>query len=215
MMSTGIMISPEELYFLGILMKAKYIDYAYIAAMDDIGQNYGVFESAVKDELIEKGCISEDFSGTVFVSSDTQALLEALFFGETEASLDVCTLGSICTVDVIKYHFSGNAAVSVRNREGKLLIDYTTAEGIRSDVQGIVGEMRRDVTGMVPVKPEEVTVKRIISAKKSSVVGRSTVVTYLDADSVLFSENNEKMLVPQDSAKAAEELFGLVKEDLK
>ena len=29
-------ISPEELFFLGALLQAKYIDYAYIAAMDDI-----------------------------------------------------------------------------------------------------------------------------------------------------------------------------------
>lgn len=215
MMSTGIMISPEELYFLGILMKAEYIDYAYIAAMDDIGQNYEVFESAVKDELIKKGCISEDFSGTVTVSPDMQALLTALFFGETEASLNVCTLGSVCTVDVIKYHFSGNTAVSVRNREGKLVIDYVAAEQIRSDVQGIIGEKKPDAADMVPLKPEEVIVKRVISAKKSSVEGRSTVVTYLDVDGILHSENSEKMLVPQDSAEVADGIFGLVKGDLK
>ena len=29
-------LTPKELYFLGSIFRARYIDYAYISAMDDI-----------------------------------------------------------------------------------------------------------------------------------------------------------------------------------
>ena len=46
-----ITLSPEELYYLGSVLQAKYIDYAYVAAMDDIGQNYALFESEAKESV--------------------------------------------------------------------------------------------------------------------------------------------------------------------
>ena len=44
-MDNEIVLSAKELYYLGKLMQARYIDYSYIAAMDDVGKNYSVFES--------------------------------------------------------------------------------------------------------------------------------------------------------------------------
>lgn len=41
-MDNEIVLSAKELYYLGKLMQARYIDYSYIAAMDDVGKNYSV-----------------------------------------------------------------------------------------------------------------------------------------------------------------------------
>lgn len=37
-MDNEIVLSAKELYYLGKLMQARYIDYSYIAAMDDVGK---------------------------------------------------------------------------------------------------------------------------------------------------------------------------------
>ena len=61
-MDNEIVLSAKELYYLGKLMQARYIDYSYIAAMDDVGKNYSVFESESEKSLSDKGCIEEDFA---------------------------------------------------------------------------------------------------------------------------------------------------------
>ena len=38
MIDNGLLLTPKELYCLGGVLSARYIDYAYIAALDDIRQ---------------------------------------------------------------------------------------------------------------------------------------------------------------------------------
>ena len=40
MIGNGLLLTPRELYCLGGILNAKYIDYAYIAALDDAGQDF-------------------------------------------------------------------------------------------------------------------------------------------------------------------------------
>lgn len=81
-MDNEIVLSAKELYYLGKLMQARYIDYSYIAAMDDVGKNYSVFESESEKSLSDKGCIEEDFAGEKEVNPVLECLLEPVFFGE-------------------------------------------------------------------------------------------------------------------------------------
>lgn len=92
-MDNEIVLSAKELYYLGKLMQARYIDYSYIAAMDDVGKNYSVFESESEKSLSDKGCIEEDFAGEKEVNPVLECLLEPVFFGEREVSVNVCTVG--------------------------------------------------------------------------------------------------------------------------
>ncbi len=89
-MEKEIILTPEELYYLGTLLQAKYIDYAYVAAMDDIGQNYKLFEKETGAALVSKGILLEDFSGNTEISEAAAGLLRPIFFGETETSIDIC-----------------------------------------------------------------------------------------------------------------------------
>ena len=58
-----IQLTPEELFFLGRLMDAKYIDYDYYAAMGDI-------------------------RGEIEISEEAAALMRPVFFGTCETRLD-------------------------------------------------------------------------------------------------------------------------------
>ena len=47
-------ITPLELYFLGVLMKAKYLDFQYFKALPNIENNYRVIEQNTLDRLEER-----------------------------------------------------------------------------------------------------------------------------------------------------------------
>lgn len=85
MMGDMLTITPTELYFLGTLLKARYIDYAYIAAMPDIQKRYEFRRQEALKALDERGIIDEDFSGNVEVDDDIAALLTPVFQGTIES----------------------------------------------------------------------------------------------------------------------------------
>ncbi|WP_274939376.1 hypothetical protein [Chordicoccus furentiruminis] len=83
-----IRLTPMELYFLGKMMHARYIEYAYIAAMPDIGKRYALHEQETLESLEAKGYIETDFSGDAEVSREVAAFLQPVFFSETETRLE-------------------------------------------------------------------------------------------------------------------------------
>ena len=87
-MSRKLDLTPMELYFLGKSMHAKYIDYHYIAAMPDIQKRHELLEERTLEALTEAGIADEDFSGHVEIEEEAAALLEPVFFGETEVTVE-------------------------------------------------------------------------------------------------------------------------------
>ena len=85
-----IRMSLVELYYLGTLMEAKYIDYSYIVAMPDIGKQYDLHEQEALAGLEKAGLIDVDFGGDAEVTDAARRLAEPVFFGtiETRANLD-------------------------------------------------------------------------------------------------------------------------------
>lgn len=77
-------ITPLELYFLGVLLDAKYIDYQYVSAMPDIQNNYLVNEQRTMEQLEKRGLIEQDFDGTVTVNDELAYLMKPVFFGQVE-----------------------------------------------------------------------------------------------------------------------------------
>lgn len=77
-------ITPVELYYLGVLLDAKYIDYQYISEMPDIQNNYQVTEQKTLEQLEKRNMIEQDFDGTVTVNEELSSLLAPVFFGSIE-----------------------------------------------------------------------------------------------------------------------------------
>lgn len=82
-----ISITPVELFFMGGLLNARYIDYSYIAAMPDIQINYETIRQETMKQMEDKGWIEESFDGEVEVSAEVSRLLLPIFFGEIETRL--------------------------------------------------------------------------------------------------------------------------------
>lgn len=77
-------LTPVELFFLGVLMDAEYIDYDYITSIPEITDNYRVIEQQTLDRLEDKQLIEQEFDGSVTVDEQLQNMLKPVFFGLVE-----------------------------------------------------------------------------------------------------------------------------------
>lgn len=187
-MTKEILISPKELYYLGSLLQASYIDYAYVAAMEDIGSNYELFEKESSAQLVKKGILIEDFSGNMQVSDVALTLLKPIFFGTVETALDVCSLGETSTVDVSKYHFYEGQITAVHGKGENLLICKGSLTAIREKVETILCEdyCCKAATKVATINQKDVT--RFVSVKSLDYGNKAAVKVYVEANGVMYQE---------------------------
>ena len=193
-MGKELALSPEELYYLGSTLQAKYIDYAYVAAMDDIGQNYSVFESEAKASLVKSGILMEDFSGNLEIDPTVSALMNPIFFGDVETSVDVCKLGEESTVDVYKFHFLDGTITMVTGQEGKLIVKTVDQLAIKELVSGLVPDNYNCTESKVVSEIDKDKVTRFIATKSIKIGQISVVKTYIEADGIFYREKDEDLI---------------------
>ena len=189
-MQKEIILTPEELYYLGSFLQAKYIDYAYVAAMSDIKQNYSLFENETKAALVSSGILMEDFGGQVEIDEEISNLLKPIFFGEVETSLDICLLGEKNSVSVHKFHFYDGIITMVTGDNGKLIIRATDQLGIKNIVENLLPD-NYDAISTTVDKIDENKVTRFIAAKNVFVGEKSSVKTYLEVEGIFYHETDD------------------------
>ncbi len=193
-MEKEVIISPEELYFLGSLMQANYIDYSYVAAMGDIQQNYALFEKEAQANLVSAGLLMEDFSGNIELDAHAAELLRPIFFGEVETSVDVCTLlQENPSVAVHKLHFHDGRTTLVTGEKKKLKLRTIDELGIDQLVASLLPAGYSAPGGEVS-DLKGATVSRVLSVKSTKIGGSSVVAAYLEADGVIYQEREAKMV---------------------
>ena len=208
-MSKEIILTPEQLFYMGRLLQAKYIDYAYIAAMNDIDQKFALFETEAKSSLVSAGILMEDFGGNIEVDPGALNVLKPIFFGETETSIDVCNIGETTTVGVYKYHFHDGAVSMVTGDRGKLVIKATDPIGIREKVESLIDE-NYVADNQVVETIDKSHVTKFVVFKNTSVTGTSVVKTYIEADGVFYQEK-EETIESVTREQFVEDAFDIVK----
>lgn len=208
-MDNEIVLSAKELYYLGKLMQARYIDYSYIVAMDDVGKNYSVFESESEKSLSDKGCIEEDFAGEKEVNPVLECLLEPVFFGEREVSVNVCTVGEEPVLNRSNFHFFEDNITAVDLSDDTLRLTTADDGMIRKFINGILpenysGECRKDV------KVEKEMITRLIIVKSATVGKGSVIRKYIEADGIVFGESGSG-LESMTKEMFVDEVYGLFK----
>lgn len=117
-------LTPVELYFLGVLLNAEYIDYEYIAALPDIQNNYRVIEEQTLDRLEEKNLIEQDFDGSVTVDEQLQDMLKPVFFGLIECRI-------ITTWSEGNLHVNNELMTFISKEHDYYLLETMTIEKLR------------------------------------------------------------------------------------
>lgn len=161
-MEDKLILTPEQLFFLGTVMHAEYINYDYIAALEEVQRNYSRTHRKCMDELSRAGLLRERLSGEVALRPVPKKLLNPVFFGKKESSLEIFKLGKNQTHDIFRFHWSEDAVTQVRQTEDRLVLSTGSAERIEAlvedRVRGAERPMHMDellekfVTGVLTVK---------------------------------------------------------------
>ena len=200
-MKKEIVLSPEELYYLGSILGAEYMDYAYIAAMSKQGKSEELFANEAKASLVETGILTEDFGGNLEVESETLALVKPIFFGKTETSVDVYINGEDADMDVYKFHFLDGDITMVTEADGQLMIRAVTPGQIEELANSLLPEGYKNTDKTVVSNLDEKTVTRVIVAKSIKIDEISVVNTYLESDHIIYrpAENGGYESMTKDS----------------
>lgn len=184
-MGETLLLSPGELYYLGWLLKAEYIDYAYMAAVPGTGGNFRLFAKEASAALAAKGILQEDFSGNFELDPTAARLLRPIFFGGREMTVDLCRLDGDRAVTAYKFHFLGDLAVMVNCQGEKLMISQTGSQDIMEAVAGLLPQEREQEAA--ELSPEDVS---WILAVKSVCLGGGAerALFVMDAGGALYRE---------------------------
>ena len=80
-----LLLTAEEIYYLAKTNNGRFLDYDYISAMDNIGDNKSVFEEKCKRSLMGKKLIDEDFDGNMTMPQSVMELIEPIYNGDYES----------------------------------------------------------------------------------------------------------------------------------
>lgn len=211
-----LILSAEELYYLGTLMKAEVIDYAYIAAMKDVGDKYEVFLSTTKDSLSKKGLLIEDFSGELEVDESAKAILKPIFFGKNEAALDVCYMidGNERDTSSTHFHFYEDKVTMVDFVKDGLVVKLVTDDEIADIVKKL--SPAKDIEESIEITGNELDYKlanKILAAKTVSLGQVSAVFVYVECDGVMYREIGEdNSAISMTRSDFEMEVFNIIRE---
>lgn len=191
-MKEEISVTPEELYFLGKLLKAKYIDYDYIKAMSDIGQISAVAKQKAYEELEKKHYIEEDFSGEITIDDDVKAILDPLFFGSFESSINVAVIGEKAEVYTYRLHKNGDRISLAVFTDCGIIVRVSNDTQLRSLIVSLLPEnyFNKELTIDTTVNKESIT--RVFAFKNNKIGEKTEVKVFFECEGqIYFSDNNK------------------------
>lgn len=211
MIENGLLLTPRELYCLGGILNARYIDYAYIAALDDAGQDFALFKKETLASLVSKEILTEDFSGNLELDESYVQLLTPVFFGNVETSLNICTIGEELRVDINNYHFHNGAVTLVKNQDNELYVSKVDSEFILSTVKSLLPENYFAESNQAIADFDKSKVTRFFSAKSIDVGKMSQVKTFIEYDDILCTEVDEAGLISLSDEDFIKGVFDIIK----
>ena len=211
MIDNGLLLTPRELYCLGGLLDAKYIDYAYIAALDDIGQDFELFKKETLAALVSKGIVTEDFSGNMELDENCEQLLMPIFFGNIETSLNICIIAEELKVDIYNYHFHNGSVTMVKNQNNELFVANVDSDSILSTIKALLSESYCVESDQQIAGFDKSKVTRFFSAKSIDIGKKSQVKTFIEYDGILCTEVDEAGLISLSAEDFIKGVFDIIK----
>lgn len=200
-MEEKLILTPEQLYFLGAVMEAESINYDYIAAMGEVQRNYSRAQRKSMDDLARAGLLRMRLGGEAVLRPTLEKLLRPVFFGRKESSLEIFRLEKEKTHDIFRFHWLENAVTQVQQTKDRLILSASGQEQLESLIAEQVRNMER------PMRMEqffEESVTRILTAKRATVGESSTGIILFEVFGGLYSmDDNEKLhAIPASQARA-------------
>ena len=188
-MGKEIALTPKELYYLGILMQAEFIDYDYVAIMEDIESNYAGFQSECEASLTQKGILIESFTGNAEIDKDADRILNPIFFGRTESSVNDMDVEKNGQVEVTKFHFLQDSVTMVREKNRELVLREVTRDDMRQFIADLLNVGYNQTEKMVRGEIKENEYSRLISFKNTCLDSPSSVNIVAEIAGVFYRKN--------------------------
>lgn len=182
----------EQLFFLGEMMNAEYIDYRYIESMKDIEQRYSFLKNTSTAELVEKNLVEEDFFGEVTVKPELAELLEPIFFGKTESTIDVVAIDEDTVSATSLLHFYEQKITLVSIINDKIEVSSITNEQVTDLVVELFPDSQCDVTNAVYDSDK---VNKVIRVNTATVAVGSKSGLFAVCDNAMFFEDENSTVV--------------------
>ena len=200
-MEEKLILTPEQLFFLGTVMGAEDINYDYIAAMGEVQRNYSRTHRKCMDELSRAGLLRERLSGGVALRPVPKKLLTPVFFGKRKSSLEIFQLGKEETYGMYQFHWWEDSVTLVRKTEDGLVLSCGSAE----QIEALVAEQIRGAER--PMRMGEIfqeSVTRILMIKQAVVGKESTCRILFEQFGGLYSmdDSDRPQAVPASQARA-------------
>ena len=183
-------VSPGELYMIGKILNAEYIDYAYVAAIQDIGESFELFEKKMTDSLVAKALLEEDFSGEVVPTGKAVNLFTPVFFGNTETTLDICSIEAPAKINTFKFHFFDDQITKVTGVEdGMLQMESISNDDFNKMIDSLLPKdpVAEDVADDKAFDKEKIS--KYIVAKSNKIKESSRVAAYFESDNRTYKED--------------------------
>ena len=200
-MKEKLILTPEQLFFLGTVMGAEYINYDYIAAMGEVQRNYSRTHRKCMDDLARAGLLRERLSGEVVLRPMPRKLLHPVFFGKKESSIEIFTLGKEKKRELIRFHWSEESITEVRQTADQFVFVPSSRDQMEALILELVRGVERPMR-MGAFLGESVT--RIITAKRATVGEESTGVVLFEMFGSLYTMDEDETLhaLPASQARA-------------
>lgn len=205
-MNSEITISADELFYLGKLMNAKYIDYAYIVCLNDSADDFQIREKVVKQALIKKEFVFESFSGNIDIEESVTSLLLPVFNGKKEVSLNLCTIQDQAKADVFKFHFLNEKITYVKAENGLLKLKAIQRDEIERIVSEIFFDESEFTDKSMSVVNELTNVSALFSAKSLVLEEHSVVYVFVKSEGIWYMDKGHNVF----ESIQREELIDLV-----
>lgn len=200
-MEEKLILTPEQLFFLGTVMEAEYINYDYIAALGEVQRNYSRARRKTMDDLARAGLLRERLSGEVILRPTPKQLLNPVLFGKKESTFEIFKFGKERTHDLFRFHWSEDSVTQVQQTEDQLVLSQSSPE----QIEALVAEWIRGAER--PMRMEgllEESVTRILTVKRATVGEGSTGVVLFEQFGGLYNMDDSGKLhaVPASQARA-------------
>lgn len=178
-MEEKLQLCPEELFFLGKLMCARYIDYDYVRMMPDIQKEFKMREKEILASLVRKDLIMEDFSGTMELDEELEKMLKPVFFGEFESEVSYSDMEGEKAPKRYKYHKHEGCITQIEMAEGKLILSGNGTKAAEELESGLLSEHYQEKDVVIPMS--EITPSGVLRllVLKNMVIGKKAAVREL------------------------------------
>lgn len=194
-METKLVLTPMQFFYLGSLLDASYIDYSYVSAIESFEESFKLLENEIVTELIQKGVVSEDFSGNKVIDEDYIELLSPVFSGNKEIELSECSFLEPSLFKCFKFHYSDKGITCICPKDDSFEVSSVSSDMINALINEISSNFKNEEAGSDCLNIDDIEVSGLLSVKFYGLNTESIVRNYIISDRSLISVNEDDELV--------------------